>query len=175
MSILTKLAALGQADAMVSLIVHAVLGLTVVGVIVASNPHIFRQPVTPKVSALEAIYYAAGIASVVIGWYFNIRFVSEYAHGAHNPLWGPGSWAEFMRLGYVNPAASSASEDYTIASVIVLPLFTIVDGRRRGVHRPWLYFLLVLFASTAFAWAFYLATTERQRRLAAASRELASL
>jgi len=175
MSILTKLAALGQADAMVSLIVHAVLGLTVIGVIVASNPHIFRRSVTPKVSVLEAIYYVAGIASVVIGWYFNIRFVGEYAHGAHNPLWGPGSWAEFMRLGYVNPAASSASEDYTIASVIVLPLFTIVDGRRRGVHRPWLYFLLVLFASTAFAWAFYLATTERQRRLAAASREPAAL
>ncbi|MBV9088523.1 MAG: DUF2834 domain-containing protein [Mycobacteriaceae bacterium] len=154
---------------MVSLLVHAVLGLAVIGVIVASNPHVFREPVAPKVSVLEVVYYLAGIASVLIGYYFNIRFVSDYAHGAHNPFWGPGSWAEFMRLGYVNPAASSASEDYTIASVIVLPLFTIVDGRRRGVRRPWLYFLLVLTASTAFAWAFYLATTERQRRLVAAS------
>jgi hypothetical protein len=44
------------------------------------------------------------------------------------------------------------------------------------VRRPWLYFLLVLFASTAFAWAFYLATAERQRRMmAASSRETASL
>jgi drug/metabolite transporter (DMT)-like permease len=170
MSILTKLAPLGQADAMVSLIVHAVLGLAVIGIIVASNPAIFRQPATPKVSVLEAVYYVAGVASVVIGYYFNIRFIGEYApRGSHNPFWGPGSWAEFMRLGYVNPAAASASEDYTIASVIVLPLFTIVDGRRRGVRRSWLYFLLVLTASTAFALAFYLATAERQRRLTAAS------
>jgi hypothetical protein len=40
---------------------------------------------------------------------------------------------------FVNPAASSAGQDYTIGNVILLPL--------------------------AFAWAFYLATTERQRRL----------
>jgi Terpene cyclase DEP1 len=176
MSILTKLTVLGQADAMVSLIVHGLLGLTVIGVIVASNPAIFREQVSPRVSVLEAIYYAAGIASVIIGYYFNIRYIGEYAHGAHNPFWGPGSWAEFIRLGYVNPAASSASEDYAIASLILLPLFTIIDGHRRGVRRAWLYFLLVLFASTAFAWAFYLATAERQRRLAAASsHETASL
>ena len=153
---------------MVSLIVHAVLGLTVIGVIVASNPAIFRRKVIPKVSVTEAVYYLAGVASVIVGYYFNVRYIGEYApHGPHNPLWGAhGSWAEFIRLGYANPAAASASEDYTIASVIILPLFTIVDGRRRGVRRPWLYFLLVLFASTAFAWAFYLATAERQRRLA---------
>ncbi len=161
---------------MVSLLVHALVGLTVIGVIVASNPAIFRQPVVPKVSVLEAIYYIAGIASVVIGYYFNIRYIHEYVHGAHNPFWGHGSWAEFIKLGYVNPAASSASEDYTIASVILLPLWTIVDGRRRGVRRPWLYFVLVLTASTSFAWAFYLATAERQRRTTlASSRETASI
>ena len=110
----------------------------------------------------------------MLGWYFNIRFVSEYAHGAHNPIWGPGSWAEFMRLGYVNPAASSASEDYTIASVIVLPFFTIIDGGRRGVRHRWLYFVLILFISLAFAWALYLATVERQRRVTSAT-EPASL
>jgi Terpene cyclase DEP1 len=39
-----------------------------------------------------------------------------------------------------------------------------VDGRRRGIARPWLYFVVSLFTSFAFAWAFYLATAERQRR-----------
>jgi Terpene cyclase DEP1 len=178
MSILTKLAPLGHSDAMVSLIVHALLGLAVIGVIVASNPAIFRHKVTPRVSAMEAVYYVAGVISVIIGYYFNIRYVNEYAPpGAHNPIWGGhGSWAEFIKLGYVNPAASSASEDYTIASLIILPLFTIVDGRRRCIQRSWLYFLLVLFASTAFAWAFYLATAERQRRIRIASqREPAAL
>src|SRR5581483_8780020 len=88
----------------------------------------------------------------------------EYAHGAANPIWGDGSWAQYIRLMYVNPAAGSAGQDYTIGNVILLPLFTIVDGRRRGIARPWLYFVASLFTSFAFAWAFYLATVERQRR-----------
>jgi hypothetical protein len=155
---------------MVSLIVHAVLGIAAIVAIVVSNPHIFRRSTTPKVSVLEAVYYLAGIAATVIGYYFNVRYINEFAHGVvHNPFWGSGSWAEFIRLGYVNPAASNASEDYTIMSLIVLPLFVIVDGRRRGIHHSWLYFAFVLTASSAFAWAFYLATVERQRRIMAAA------
>ena len=150
---------------MVSLLVHAMLGVVVVGLIVAGNRAIFRRPATgPAVSLLEGAYYLAGVASVLIGWYFNIKFVMEYAHGHANPLWGDGSWAQYIRLMYVNPAAGSAGQDYTIANVILLPLFTIVDGRRRGIARPWLFFVASLFTSFAFAWAFYLATVERQRR-----------
>ena len=150
---------------MVSLIVHAILGVVVVGLIVAGNRAIFRRPPTgPPVSLLEGAYYLAGVASVLIGWYFNIKFVMEYAHGNANPLWGDGSWAQYIRLMYVNPAAGSAGQDYTIGNVILLPLFTIVDGRRRGIARPWLFFVASLFTSFAFAWAFYLATVERQRR-----------
>lgn len=162
---------------MMSLVVHALLGLTVIGLIVVSNRAIFRRVVGgPQFSALECAYLVIGIASVIVGWYFNIRFVAQYSRGSTNPIWGPGSWADYIRLMFVNPAASSASQDYTIANVILLPLFTIVDGRRRGVRRPWLYFLSSLLTSFAFAWAFYLATAERQRRLAAAAtREAASL
>jgi len=50
--------------------------------------------------------------------------------------------------------------------VILLPLLTIVEGRRRGIARPWLFFVSTLFTSFAFGWAFYLATVERQRRIA---------
>ena len=153
---------------MIGLIVHAVLGLTAIGLIVASNPQIFRRtPGGPAVSALECVYYVVGIASVLLGWYFNIRFVTEYSHGSHNVFWGPGSYADYVRLMFTNPAAGSAGEDYLIGNVILLPLFTIVDGYRRGVRRPWLYFVLSDFTSFSFAWAFYLATVERQRRLAA--------
>ena len=60
-------------------------------------------------------------------------------------------------------------------SVVVLPLFVIVDGRRRGVRHAWLYNIFSLTASCTFAWAFYLATVERQRRVAAASPEPAAL
>jgi hypothetical protein len=153
---------------MVALIIHLVIAIGVVAVIVASNPQIFRQPATPKVSVLEAVYYVAGIAATVIGYYFNLKYVHDYSQGSHNAIWGDhGSWKEFIQLGWANPAVSSASSDYYIMSLVVLPLFVIVDGRRRGVRHPWLYVMFVLTASSTFGWAFYLATIGRQRRVTA--------
>ncbi|HEU0190363.1 MAG TPA: DUF2834 domain-containing protein [Mycobacterium sp.] len=150
---------------MVSLVVHAVLGLAVIGWLVASNPEVFNRPPDGRAfAALEWVYYLVGIASIGLGWYFNIRFVREYATGSGNPFWGPGSWSDYIRLMFTNPAAGSASQDYTIINVVLLPLFTIVDGYRRGLRRPWLYFVSSLFTSCAFAYAFYFATIERQRR-----------
>lgn len=150
---------------MVSLLVHAVLAVVVIAVIVRSNPAIFGPvPAGAPPAILEILFYVVGAVSIPVCWYFNFRYVQQYATGGHNPIWGPGSWAEFIALGYDNPAASSASADYTIGNVILLPLFTIIDGRRRGIARPWLYFVASLFTSFAFAWAFYLATVERQRR-----------
>ena len=154
---------------MVSLTVHAVLGILAIGWVVRSNPAIFRRaPSGGLLSVSEAVLYCVGIASVVLGWYFNIRFVQQDGPDKllFNPIWGDGSWAQYVKLMFANPAASSASQDYTIGNVILLPLMTIVDGRRRGIARPWLYFVSTLFTSFAFGWAFYLATVERQRRLA---------
>ncbi len=153
---------------MVALVIHLVIAIVVIVVIVASNPQIFRQPATPRVAALEAVYYVAGIAATVIGYYFNLKYVNDYSQGSHNAIWGDhGSWKEFIQLGWANPAVSSASSDYYITSLVVVPLFVIVDGRRRGVRQPWLYVMFVLTASSTFAWAFYLATVERQRRVTA--------
>lgn len=154
---------------MVSLITHAVLGIAVILWIVKSNPAVFAKPAGgPLFSPLEVAYYVVGIASIGLGYYFNIRFVAEYAPhgitGLHNPIWGPGSWTQYIQLMFVNPAAGSAGQDYTIANVILLPLFSITDGYRRGFKRPWLYFVSSLFTSFAFAFAFYFATIERQHR-----------
>ncbi len=151
---------------MVSLLVHAVLGLTVIGWIVRSNAGVFARPATgPLFSPMECVYYVVGIASVVLGWYFNITYVQQYAHGSTNPLWGEhGSWVEYIKLMFTNPAADSASQDYTIANVVLLPIFTIVDGYRRGLRNPWLFFVSSLFTSFTFGFAFYFATMERQRR-----------
>jgi hypothetical protein len=150
---------------MVSIIVHFLLGLAVIGWIIASNPKVYAKPAGgPWFSPLECVYYVVGIASIALGYYFNIHFVQQYAHGSTNPIWGPGSWADYIRLMFTNPAASSASQDYTIANVILLPLFTITDGYRRGLRRPWLYFVCSLFTSFAFALAWYFATIERQHR-----------
>jgi hypothetical protein len=48
-------------------------------------------------------------------------------------------------------------------------VFTIIDGYRRGLRRPWLFFLSSFFTSFAFPFAFYFATIERQRRHAQSS------
>lgn len=156
---------------MVSLIVHALLGIAVVVWIVRANKSIFRRPDSgPLLSGLEILYLLIGIASVGLGWYFNIRFVYEYGPGTvlSNPFWGDGSWVQYIQLMFANPAAGSAGQDYTIGNVILLPLMTIIGGRRRGIAKPWLFFVATLFTSFAFGWAFYLATLERRRRLAGA-------
>ena len=150
---------------MVSLIVHLALGIAVIAWIVSANRDIFHRPATgPNVSILEASFYAVGIAATVMGYYFNAHFVAEYATAGGNPFWGPGSWQQFIQLGYTNPAAASASQDYTWINVVLLPLFTVVDGYRRGIKHPWLFFVSSLFTSCAFAYAFYFATLDRQHR-----------
>ena len=106
--------------------------------IVRSNPTIFRRPASgPAFSALEVVYLAIGVVSVALGWYFNVTFVLDYGPDQlfFNPIWGDGSWAQYLELMYDNPAAGSAGADFTVANVVLLPLITIVDGIRRG-HRP---------------------------------------
>ncbi len=155
---------------MVSLIVHGLIGVLVVVWIVRANSLVFARPTGGAAfSALEVLYYVVGMGSIVLGYYFNHRFVVQYAVTRGNPIWGPGSWQQFIALGYANPAAASASQDYTIINVVLLPLFTIVDGYRRGIRRPWLFFMASLFTSCAFAYAFYFAVIERQHRHARAS------
>jgi len=161
---------------MVSLIVHLVLGIAVIAWIVRANPQVFARPANgPAVSALELVFYVVGVASIVLGYYFNHQFVDQYAIPGGNPIWGPGSWQQFIALGYTNPAAGSQVQDYTIINVILLPLFTIVDGYRRGIKRPWLFFVSSLFTSCAFAFAFYFAVVERQHRHAKAATGLDSI
>ena len=161
---------------MVSLIVHAILGVLVIVWIVRANPLAFARPAGgPAFSTLEIVYYVIGVASIALGYYFNHQFVAQYAVEGGNPIWGPGSWQQFIALGYANPAASSASQDYTIINVVLLPLFTIIDGRRRGINRSWLFFVSSLFTSCAFAYAFYFAVVERQRRHEKAATALDSI
>ena len=154
---------------MLSLTVHALLGVLVVWLVIRSNPAIFRRPASgPLLSPLEIVLYAVGLVSIGIGWYFNIRFVTDYTDGWFtNPFVGDGSWEQYMKLLFDNPAAGSASGDFITANVVLLPLIAIIGGRRLGINRPWLFFAVTLFASFSFGWAFFAATVERQRRLEA--------
>ena len=121
--------------------------------------HLQARPAGPQLSALEIVFCVVGIASLPLCWYFNIRYVHEYATTRSASATGRSSsrWDMPIRVQF-------AGADYTIVNVILLPLFTIIDGRRRGIRRPWLFFVSSLFTSFVFALAFYLATVERQRR-----------
>ena len=150
---------------MVWIVAHAVLGLAVVAWVVRVNPLVRKRPPEgPALSALEATYLVVGLASWVLGYAFNIQFVHDYAVPGGNPIVGEGSWQDFIAHLFANPAASSASQDYIFVNVVLLPLVTIVDGRRRGIPKPWLFFVSSLFTSCAFGFCLYFFVAERLRR-----------
>ncbi len=106
-------------------IVRALLGVVVVGFIVASNRQIFRRvPYGPRLSGLEWAYYVFGVTTVVLGWYFAFQFMSQNPTHSGNPLWGAGSWTDYRIMMFASPASSAASQDLTIANLVLLPLFT---------------------------------------------------
>jgi hypothetical protein len=105
---------------------------------------------------LEGVFYIVGVASLGLGWYFNVRYVHLYGHKA--------SYIDYTKSLFSNWAADSAAQDYTIVNLVLLPLWTIVDGRRREMKIPWIFFVMSLFTSLAFSMAMYLAFVERQNR-----------
>ncbi|HUY22832.1 MAG TPA: DUF2834 domain-containing protein [Acidimicrobiales bacterium] len=141
-----------------SLTFFAVLGIMTTAAAFAWNRHLFGGGPVSRVSPLEGVYYAVGLASLCLGWYFNIRYVHTYPHRA--------SYVDYTKMLFTNWASDSAAQDYTIANVVLLPLWTIVDGRRRKLRAPWIFFVMSLFTSFAFAMAMYLAFVERQVRYA---------
>ncbi len=149
-----------------SLVFYGVLGVVSTAVAFASNRRLFSGGGSGPVSLLEGLFYAVGAVSLCLGWYFNIRYVHADPHTA--------SYVNYTKALFSNWASDSAAQDYTIVNVVLLPLWTIVDGRRRGLRLPWIFFVMSLFTSLAFSMAFYLAFVERQirytREASAASR-----
>ena len=142
---------------MTSLLAHAAAGLVTLILFFRFNRHLYATGWPgARVSALEAVYYLLAIGSVCIGWYFNVKYVFAYPAEA--------SWVHFTKLLFTNPAAGSGSQDLLTTNVFLFPLWTIVDGPRRGLKRTWIYFVMSLFTSFGFAMGLYLAAQERQVR-----------
>lgn len=105
---------------------------------------------------LEGCYYVLGLVSLGLGWYFNVRYTHQYGHGA--------SYINYTKALFSNWASDSAAQDYIMVNVVLFPLWSITEGRRRGLQIPWIFFVMSLFTSLAFSVAFYLAFMERQIR-----------
>jgi hypothetical protein len=140
-----------------SLVVFGALGLASTAFAVVVNKHLFASGSAGRPTVLEWTFYVAGVTSLCLGWYFNVR----YTHAYHN-----ASYVNYTRMLFTNWASDSAAQDYTIVNIVLLPLWTIVDGRRRNLRAPWIFFVMSLFTSLAFAMAAYLAVVERQVRYA---------
>jgi len=142
---------------MTSLLIHAGLGLFCLILFFWFNAYLYKpgwKGAAP--SFLEALYYLIAVASVCVGWHFNIQYVMADPEQA--------GWIDYTKKLFTNPAAGSGSQDLITANVFLFPLWTIIDGPRRGMKQCWIYFVLSLFTSFGFAMGLYLAAQERQVR-----------
>jgi hypothetical protein len=138
------------------LLIFGILGLATTAVAFYLNRHLFTAGTgAGRVSVLEGVYYLVGVCSIVLGWYFNVR----YTHTYHN-----ANYWNYTKMLFSNWAADSAAQDYVIVNVVLLPLWTIVEGTRRGLKWAWIFFVMSLFTSLAFSVAMFLAFMERQWR-----------
>ncbi|HUD16091.1 MAG TPA: DUF2834 domain-containing protein [Acidimicrobiales bacterium] len=137
------------------LLLFGILGVASTALAVAANRRLFAGGAAGRPSVLEGLYYVAGLASLGLGWYFNVRYTHTYPNA---------SYVNYTKMLFSNWAADSAAQDYIIVNVVLLSLWTITDGRRRGIRIPWIFFVMSLFTSLAFAMAMYLAFVERQIR-----------
>lgn len=110
------------------------------------------------VSVLEFVYYITAFAGLVIGWYFNFQFMAARVGGTG------GGWSDWIVQAFANPAAASASQDLFLGNLVILPIWTIADGRRCNLPAWWIYFPMSIVTSYAFAAALFLAIRERQLR-----------
>lgn len=142
---------------MLSLLVHAALGALTVAIFFSVNAHLYRRDwAGADTTPLEGVYYLFAGLSVVLGWYCNVRYVFGYP--------AEYSWTHFTSMLFANPASASVGQDMIVTNCVLFPLWTIVDGTRRGLRATWLYFVMSLFTSFSFAMGMYLAAQERQVR-----------
>jgi hypothetical protein len=139
------------------LFTYGVLGVVSTVAAFVVNRRLFTGAGAGRMSLLEGFYYVVGLVSLGLGWYFNVRYTHTYPNA---------SYVNYTKMLFSNWAADSAAQDYIIVNVVLLSVWTITDGRRRGMRIPWIFFVMSLFTSLAFAMGFYLAFVERQRRYA---------
>jgi hypothetical protein len=139
-----------------SLVFFGILGIISTGFAFVINRRLFAGGRAGRPTFLEGLYLVLGCASLGLGWYFNVRYTHQYGHNA--------TYVGYTKALFSNWAADSAAQDYIMVNLVLLPLWTIVDGRRRGLRAPWIFFVMSLFTSLAFSMAMYLAFVERQIR-----------
>jgi len=138
-----------------SLVEFGILGILSTAFAFGVNRRLFSGRQSGRLSLLEGLFYLFGLVSLGLGWYFNVRYTHADPHA---------SYINYTKALFSNWASDSAAQDYIMVNLVLLPLWTIIDGRRRSIRVPWIFFVMSLFTSLAFSMALYLAFVERQIR-----------
>lgn len=144
-------------------VIHMIIGLASIAGMFWINRHLYAGGWKGAgVTAIEAVYYLCALVGMVLGWYFNLQYMTTYANEV--------GWVHWTKLLFVNPASASGGQDLIIANLIIMPLWTISEGRRCGMKASWWYFPMSLVTSFAFGIAMFLAIQQRHLRWQAAQR-----
>ncbi len=100
----------------------------------------------------QAVYLALAVIGLVGCWYFNLQWIGS------DTL--PQGVKGFVESTFANSASSSIGWDLTFGGLAAFG-FMIVESRRIGMKRSWLYVLVGLVIAFAFACPLYLAMRER--------------
>jgi len=100
-------------------------------------------------SLLIPAYAALAVGALIATWSFNIAYVVQ-GHSFFN----------FFGDGYANDAAGSLANDILFVTGTAF-VFMVVDARRTGVRRVWIYMVLSLAIATSVAFPIYLIARER--------------
>src|ERR1700688_1772800 len=109
-----------------SLVFYGILGVVSTAVAFGCNRRLFVTGGAGPVSLLEGLFFFFGVVSLVLGWYFNVLYVHHAPHTA--------SYINYTKALFSNWASDSAAQDYIVVNVLLLPLWAIVDGRRRNLR-----------------------------------------
>lgn len=138
-------------------IFYTIIGLLAISLVFYVNASLYRPgSKAAGTSGLEAFCYVVALVALLVGWYFNFEYFRQYGDEA--------GWLHWTEQLFVNPASASGGQDLIIGNLILLPLWTVLDGRRTGMKISWWYFPMSLLTSYAFAIALFLAVRERQLR-----------
>ena len=126
-----------------------------------------REGMLPRVlGRTHAKHKSPFVATVFVGLMV-VMITSLFASGAA----GGGQRAE-LGIDESSPLTSILQLGTWIpfqGNAILFPLWTIVDGPRRGLKRAWIWFVMSLFTSFGFSMAAYLAAQERHGAIVVAA------
>ncbi|WP_395639719.1 DUF2834 domain-containing protein [Pseudolysinimonas sp.] len=106
---------------------------------------------TPRWTPLALVYLVLAIVGLVGTWTFNILAIT--------------SGSDFVGEWFSNGFATQSLQLDLLVLAVAVGAFLVVEGRRIGMRRAWLFLPLAAVTAAAFAVPLFLAL--RERRLAA--------